>query len=68
VIDLDLSRCRKRIDRTDEQIVQLLTRRAKLALEAAKMKRIHGVSIFDPKRESEIFSRVTSPNCNPLSQ
>jgi chorismate mutase/prephenate dehydratase len=58
---------RRRIDRIDEQLVDLLNRRARLALAAAAQKRQHRSAIYDPGRESGVLARVARHNGGPLA-
>jgi len=57
---------RHRIDRLDEQLVDLLNRRARLALAVAAQKRQHRSAIYDPGRESGVLARVARRNGGPL--
>jgi chorismate mutase len=55
-----LTQLRKQIDTTDDQIVELLEKRAKLVQEIASLKKANAIALIDPGRESEIMARVTS--------
>ncbi|MBX3360660.1 MAG: prephenate dehydratase [Phycisphaeraceae bacterium] len=54
------------ISALDEQIVELLNKRAKLAVQVGKVKRKHNVPIYTPHREQEVLSRVLKQNAGPL--
>lgn len=57
---------RGRIDEVDCRIVGLLNERARLALEIRKLKPQVNQSLYDPKREEEIFSNLARCNDGPL--
>lgn len=61
-----LDKLRVGISRLDEQIVDLLNQRAKLAVQVGKVKRKHNVPIYTPHREQEVLSRVLKQNAGPL--
>ncbi|MBI2844888.1 MAG: prephenate dehydratase [Armatimonadetes bacterium] len=58
---------RKEIDRIDKELVSLLNRRAKCALEVGKVKQANTESIFAPEREVHVLSRVLGQNSGPLA-
>ena len=49
---------REKIDQIDDQVIPLLEERLKLAKEIKKFKKKG--KIFDPKRESQILSKIKS--------
>ena len=49
---MDLTALRRQIDRLDRQILELLNRRAGLALLIGREKRRQGRTIHDPEREA----------------
>jgi chorismate mutase len=57
---------RKKIDGIDEKLVELLNRRARLAIEIGAFKRRHRLSAVSPAREREILRRVRETNSGPL--
>ncbi len=57
---------RAKIDELDKQIVELLNKRAGHSLVIRGLKPGANMGLFDPKREEEIFSKVTSYNEGPL--
>lgn len=61
-----LDRLRVGISALDVQIVDLLNKRAKLAVQVGKVKRKHNVPIYTPHREQEVLSRVLKQNAGPL--
>lgn len=57
---------RGRIDELDREIVRTLNHRAKLALAIRELKPVVGQSLYDPKREQEIFEKLREANEGPL--
>jgi chorismate mutase/prephenate dehydratase len=58
---------RKEIDQIDEQILQLLNRRAELAQQIGNMKMRSRTQFFTPEREQQIYHRLSQLNRGPLS-
>ena len=63
---MNLEAHRKRIDELDAEIIQLINERASIAVEIGKQKLAFGKTIFDPKREAQVFRKVLSLNGGPL--
>jgi chorismate mutase-like protein len=61
-----LSRCRAQIDVIDAEILRLLSRRAKIAIEVGKLKRSSGLPYYSPERERDILARLMHLNPGPL--
>ncbi len=61
-----LAEFRKKIDRIDKKLVELLNERAGLVVEVGKMKRGSGAPIYAPHREAEVLARVLAANKGPL--
>ena len=61
-----LNQLRAKIDTLDAQIVDLISQRAKIALEIGQPKSKGNLNFWDPKREKEIFARLKSLNKGPL--
>jgi chorismate mutase / prephenate dehydratase len=57
---------RSEIDRVDEQILDLLSRRMAAAGEIGRLKRALGLEIIDPAREREVLNRLTLRGRAPL--
>jgi chorismate mutase-like protein len=57
---------RRKIDEIDEQLVDLLNRRARLAVEIGELKRKHQMSAISPEREREILDRACRSSLGPL--
>jgi len=55
-----LARLRARIERTDDQIVALLARRAAIAARIGAAKAAAGAAIHDPAREAQVVRRAGS--------
>lgn len=66
---IPLTTLRTQIDALDEQLLQLLNRRANLALEVAKTKLAAGEqgSFYRPDREAMVLRRIQSLNTGPLA-
>lgn len=57
---------RAEIDAIDEQILELLNRRASIALRVGAAKSTVDTSLCDPQRESEVIDRLTRENRGPF--
>jgi chorismate mutase len=67
--DEELDELRAQIDELDRTIVGLLNERARLALEAGRLKAAQGRDgVRDPEREREVLLRVAMANEGPLPQ
>jgi chorismate mutase len=65
----ELDALRDRIDAIDRTIVEWLNERARLALEAGRLKSAAGRGeVRDPDREREVLLRVAMANEGPLPQ
>ena len=53
----ELSRLRQEIDTLDAQLVELLARRLEVVNEVGKVKSQHGLPIYAPDREADMFAR-----------
>ena len=54
----EITRLRKQLDRTDEEILSLLRERMAVAAKVQAMKRRMGVGVYDPGRERAILRRL----------
>ena len=61
-----LGELRRRIDEIDQQLVELLNARARCALEIGQEKRVAGMEVYQPTRETEVLEHVQSINPGPL--
>ena len=59
---------RVEIDRIDGEILRLLNERAAIALRVGAAKSSVDTSLCDPKRESEVLSRLTKENSGPFDE
>jgi len=57
---------RTQIDVLDREIVKLLNERMHVVEEIGRIKRLTGLPIYEPKRESEVFANVIASNGGPL--
>lgn len=62
----DLNELRKKIDDIDLHILELLNKRAEIAIEIGKAKQDKKLSIHSPEREKEILKRLTENNPGPF--
>ena len=58
---------REQIDRIDAQILNLLNRRANLAMRIGQVKSRDQAVVYVPSRERQVFARLTALNKGPLS-
>jgi chorismate mutase/prephenate dehydratase len=63
---MSLSEWRKEIDKIDEQVIQLLNRRAELAQQIGHAKSSTRTHYFTPEREHTVFKRLLALNHGPL--
>lgn len=61
----ELNNCREQIDAIDDQMLQLLSRRAQLAHTIGNLK--NGGPIYRPEREAQVLRRLLEQNPGPLS-
>jgi chorismate mutase len=64
---MDISDWRSKIDKLDEQIVQLLSERAAAAVAIGQLKVTNSAPIYEPLREQAVFEHVRSVNPGPLT-
>jgi chorismate mutase len=64
---MDIAEWRKKIDEMDEQIVELISKRAAAAKEIGNLKRGSELPVFEPQREKDVFEHVRRVNPGPLS-
>jgi chorismate mutase len=61
-----LGELRRQIDALDERLVELLNERAACALELGHEKKLAGLEVYQPSRETEVLSHVQRINLGPL--
>jgi len=57
---------RKQIDEIDAEILELLNRRGKIALEVSQLKKLNSFEVYDPAREREIEDKIRKTNPGPM--
>ncbi len=62
----EIENLRGMIDRIDEKLIESLNERAKVVLKIRDLKAQGELPIFDPKREEEIFEKISAKNKGPL--
>ena len=63
---MDIADWRKKIDEVDRQLVELLSVRARAAVEIGALKRNTNLPIYEPERERTVFENVQKLNQGPL--
>jgi chorismate mutase len=64
---MDIADWRKKIDDMDEQIVQLISKRAEAAKAIGDIKRQSTLPVYEPQRERDVFEHVKALNPGPLA-
>lgn len=59
---------RSRIDEIDHTLLRLLNERIKLVVEVGLIKKVHGISVRDSKRENNVLMSAQKHNCGPLDE
>ena len=65
--DPALQGLRERIDAVDRELLELLNRRAGLALEVGEIKKHDGSPVFRPEREAQVIAGLKVANPGPLA-
>jgi chorismate mutase-like protein len=63
---MDIADWRKKIDELDQRLVELLSERARAAVEIGKLKRHTNLPVYEPERERVVFENVQEMNRGPL--
>jgi len=63
---MDIADWRKKIDEVDRRLVELLSERARAAVEIGRLKRDTSLPIYEPERERIVFENVQAVNQGPL--
>ncbi len=58
---------RRKIDKIDRNIVELLNERSRCVLEIGKLKAVDGTPLFQPDRERDVLDSAERANRGPLS-
>ncbi len=64
---MEIEDWRKQIDEMDEQIVELISKRAQAAKQIGLLKRETTLPVYEPQRERDVFEHVKRINPGPLS-
>ncbi len=64
---MEIAEWRKQIDEMDEQIVQLISKRAEAAKAIGDIKRQGTLPVYEPQREKDVFEHVKRINPGPLA-
>ena len=65
---MEIADWRQKIDGLDEQIVELLSERARAAVEIGGIKQRTSAAIYEPDREQAVYAHVKQVNAGPLSE
>src|SRR5437660_2638868 len=65
--NMDIADWRRKIDEIDQQLVDLISRRAQAAHEIGKLKRGGGLPIYEPDREAAVIAHAIGINPGPLA-
>jgi chorismate mutase-like protein len=65
---MDIADWRKKIDELDRRLVELLSERARAAVEIGRLKRDTNLPIYEPDRERTVFENVKQMNRGPLPE
>lgn len=63
---MSLEELRKKIDKVDSKLIELLNERAQIVIEVGKFKSKNAGPIYSPAREKEILNKITKANKGPL--
>ena len=63
---MSLKNLRRKVDKLDQEITELLNKRASITLNIAKLKRKAGKSFYSPDRERDVLNKIASINKGPL--
>ena len=62
----DIQKLRDKIDKIDNEVINLLNERTQLVLEIAKLKNREGREVYAPDRESEVYRKIDQVKKGPL--
>ena len=63
---MDLDALRKEIDKIDQELLERLNKRVKLAQQVGHYKLERGMEVYVPSREEEVFGKLSANNAGPL--
>ncbi|WP_026697448.1 bifunctional 3-deoxy-7-phosphoheptulonate synthase/chorismate mutase [Alkalicoccus chagannorensis] len=61
-----LEELRKQLDEVNDQLLELITKRAEIAQEVGRVKAAQGLNRFDPVRERTMLDKLTEKNAGPF--
>jgi chorismate mutase/prephenate dehydratase len=61
-----LAPLREQIDSVDQQLLDLLSKRAQLALQVGHIKQEFGSAVYRPEREQQVLNKLAQKNVGPL--
>lgn len=64
--DQELSRLRRKIRQSDEQIVAALNERSRLSIRIGALKKSRGLETYDPAQERDVYRSLDEINTGPL--
>jgi shikimate dehydrogenase len=64
----EITKIRQRIDKIDDQLLNLINRRIRAAGEIGAIKKRSGTAVVDSKRERQIYQRLCALNSGPLKE
>ena len=67
IASTEIQELRERIDALDEELVRLISERARAARTIGELKRTVALPVYEPKREQAVFDHVRRLNTGPLS-
>lgn len=67
-MDDRLQPLRTAIDALDRELIDLLNRRAGLAMEVGRIKHEAGAPVYRPEREAEVLRKIAALNAGPLTE
>jgi chorismate mutase len=65
---MDIADWRNKIDDLDRKLVELLSERARCAIEIGKLKRNSAMPVYEPDREKIIYANIARLNRGPMSE
>jgi len=65
-LSVELAPLREQIDTVDRELLAMLNRRARLALDVGEVKKKYGAPVFRPERELQVIRKVKAANPGPL--
>jgi chorismate mutase/prephenate dehydratase len=58
---------RQQIDSIDQELLKLISERAKVAQEVGRVKHAKGEAVYRPEREAQVLQKIAAANSGPLS-